>query len=273
MITTFGILTEATGQEHLTKNCSHVGMVHPTREHFVCYGCGLVMNTLLFYDDSHPNKNKQSKPYKPIHHFSERIAQWTATGPVISDQFFLEILRQHLSGVDFVDLVKWGPATFASVIKCIDKKYKVNYSCKKYHERWVWLRNYFNIEPPPYVPDELIKILQIRYIIVHRAFKAFTEEFFVFEGLYKKRKNIININYVMLNCLKQEKRPEYYKYFANIKGWKSNWSEIKLYWGAIKQVMIIRYESLCHIGNVVYEIRWDEPDITLEEINASQFYS
>lgn len=273
MTTTSGISTVVTGLELLTNSCNHVGKVFPTREHFVCHGCGLVMQTLLFYDDSHPNKNKQSKPYKPIHHFSERIAQWTGTGPLISDQFFLSILKKEINDADFLDLVHWGPSSFAEVIKKIDLKYKVNYSKQKFHERWIWLRHHFDIEPLPYVPDELQRALQIRYIIIHRAFLLFVAEYYVFEGLFKKRKNIININYVMLNCLKQEKQPQFYKYFSNIKGWKSNWPEIVLYWKAIKQVMIHKFHCLCHIGNMVYEIKWDEPDITLEEINASKFYT
>ncbi len=273
MITTSGISTVVTGRELSTKPCDHVNMVFPTREHFVCYGCGLVMETLLFHDDTHPNKNKQSKPYKPIHHFSERIAAWTANGPLITDSFFLAILGQQIEKEDFLELIKWGPSSFAEVIKKIDTKYKVNYSSKKYHERWIWLRNYYAIEYPPDVSDELIKALQLRYIIVHRAFKVFTEEIYVYEGLFKKRKNIININFVMLNCLKQENQPQFYKYFANIKGWKSNWLEIKFYWIAIKTIMIEKFNSLCHIGNMVYDIRWDQPDITIEEIKSSQFYT
>lgn len=270
--TTFGTLTVETGQELSIKNCAHKNSVFPTREHFVCIKCGLVMETLLFHDDIFGKKNK-SKAYQPIHYANERIAQWTGTGPVINDTFLMDRLKEEYDKSADPNKMFWGQNKFSKLIKNVDQIYAENFSAKKFHERWVWIRDQLGIETKPEYDEDLIAKLQLRYVVVHRAFLDFiSRKRFFFQGYFKKRRSIISINYVFLNLLKQEDRPEFYKYFAEIKGFKSNQTEIMAYWLCIKQIIIRDYQSKCYANNTWHLLTWDKPDITLEEIEASRIY-
>ena len=230
------------------------------------------MDTLLFHDDIFRKKIK-SKEYQPIHYANERIAQWTGTGPKITDRFLLDRIREYYEKSEDPQKMFWGQNKFAKLIKQIDQDYSVNYSSKKFHERWVWLRDYLGIESLPNVDDELIERLQLRYIIVHRAFMDLVgRRPFVFRGYFKIRRSIISVNYVLLNLLKQEGYEEHYKYFAEIKGFKSNMMEIIGYWMLIKKIISAEYKNRFYLKEAHYILDWKTPDITLEEIEASRIY-
>lgn len=273
--TTSGILTEETGPGPSTKPCDHIGWVFPTREHHVCHNCGEVINEVLLLSHIRPKK-KISKPYMAIHHYSERLAQFTGTGPEIEDEFLLERLREYLQrpGLD-PPKERFGPDSFSKAIKEIDETKCTDYSRKKYQERWVWLRHRLDIESLPNVPESLVEALRLRYEFVHWAFEYLLAHIDKFPpGMFRfKRSNVININFITLNSLKQEGYPKFYRFFSMVKGAKTNMNDLWTYWIAIKTIMKDKMKSAFRRNeHELYEIRWDKEDITEEEIKQSNFY-
>lgn len=275
-ITTSGISTEEIGPEpSIKEECDHKDSVYPTREHHVCHKCGEVMNEILLLSHVNPKK-KSSKPYCPSHHFSERMAQLTGTGPKVDDAFLMAKLRDAINRPDlFVPKEKLGPDGFSTLIKEIDAECFTDFHLKKYQERWIWLRHALDIEKLPNVSDELLHHLNIRYEMVHSAFRYLVSNFSKLpKGVFKnRRKNIININFVVLNCLKQENAQKLYRFFAMVKGEKTNMADLRSYWIAIKTIMTDIWKNKFYKSYTeIYDITWDKPDITDEEINESTFY-
>lgn len=273
-ITTSGTLTEETGPGPSTK-CTHEGSIITTREHHVCYNCGEVINEVLLLSHVRP-KAKISKPYRAIHHYSERLAQFTGTGPIIEDTFLIDRLKEYIERPD-LDPKKefFGPDSFSKALKEIDESKCTDYSKRKYQERWVWLRDRLGIEKLPNVPEELLENLKLRYEFVHYAFDyLLTRIDLLPKGVFRfVRSNIININFVTLNSLKQEGYPKYYRYFAMVKGMKTNMNDLWTYWIIIKTIMTEKMNNIYKRSPVeVYEIRWDKEDITEEEIKNNTFY-
>lgn len=218
---------------------------------------------------------KRSKAYKFKHHYSERLAALTCTGPEIKDKKFLQRLKETIEkkeGKMDTSKYQYGPAYFAKMIKIMENTYKQKnvYSRKKYHERFIWLRDYLGIEKKPQVDPQLITNLKARYEAAYKAFQLCKTDPRL-EPFMKRRKNIININYLTCMFLKQEKALDYIRYFSAIKGRKTNFAQLKKYWYAMK-----RWVSKCSIyvdeNHVIHELKWDEEDVTEKEIDERSFY-
>lgn len=229
-----------------------------TREAIVCPDCGLCLDGLMESD----NKKKiSSKPYLPKHHFNERMAAFTCTGPKIK-QTLLRKIKQNIQTYEKTFGVKkenWGPKTFAKIFNQLSGFEKINFSKNKFHERWIWIKKVLEISKSPDPPRDLVERLKDRYNIVYRAF-----EFVKFKcknntkGYVKHRENVININFIILNILKHEGvLQEYGSYFSEVKGLITNYSGLYRYWHLFSYI----------IRNVFEEEGWNEPVVTIEEIN------
>lgn len=270
----------ATGQGHSIKEvhyplvcdvCKKKTRVMMTREHLVCMECGLVLDSVSEMDNY---EKARSKPYFAIHHFSERLAAFNMTGPVIKDVKFLDRLKEVIQRNEATnpgEKLKGGPAFYSKMIKKVKGLFKHDYSKKKYHERFVFIRDYLGIEKHPTPPDSLLYRLRLRYEVCYRAFRAYQQNERFVGKFVKKRHNIININYLICQFLAQEKQTKYIKYFSFIKGYKTNKRDLERYWKLMKQYVsnIVEYrDDKQHIELLT----WDAPDITIEEINSHSFF-
>jgi hypothetical protein len=234
-----------------------------TREHWVCQQCGLVSGDIIYEVDNLPKR--RSKPYNPNHHFSERMAALLLIGPEIKDKLFLDRFEETIPECEqtLESRMFWGPGKFSQAIKKVDAKFQTEYAKKKYHERYIWMRKYYGIEDPPILDPELIRRLRIRY---RYAYMAFTIIKFDKRWRGKKRNNIININFIIINCLKQENALEFARFFSDVKGLKTNYQTLVDYW-----------KAMCYVVKKLYaknfpEIRWTLDYVNPEEIRKIKFY-
>lgn len=270
MTTTSGTLIEATGSEPSIKprlkgilQCPECDMqvnLIQTHEAIICSECGLELDGLSEKDYIH---KKHSSAYNFNHHFSERIAQWTATGPVVKQTFLIDRIKHHMEDLEktFGDKYHWGQYTFTKIFKFLDKKYYTKFASKKYSERWIYLKNVIGIETPPYPNNDLIYKLRERYRQVYTAFDYLKHSKKI-DGLVRNRKNIININFIFLNMLKQEdKLFEFGRYFSNVKG---DMKTLRRYWLAI--VVVIK--KIFKRKNY----KWNYDVVNVNEINKLKVY-
>lgn len=282
MTTTSGTSIVETGPEPSTKRPRAINIMQcpecdqrvnliQTREDIVCGNCGLVLDGLTEGDTC---QRKKSKPYEPNHHFSERMAAFRTNGPIIKDSIFLERLQETFDNDmnKYGDVAFWGPKIFTKIIKDIDLKFYTNYSAKKYHERWIWLRYYLKIENPPIPEKDLIDNLKLRYEAAYKAFR-YVKDHHLIDSLVKCRSNIININFLTMNLLKEEGMLDKYgRYFADIKGIKTNYKNIHRYWIAMKTVLQVLFPIFTTLKNERYQIEWKEDDLSLGEIKNYEIY-
>lgn len=242
--------------------CNTRTLLVQTREHIVCNDCGLVLDNLFENDNI---KKKHSKAYYYLHHFNERMAAFTGTGPEVKDNILLCRIRLYMKDLEekFGSNVKWGPQSFVKVIKYLDRKFFCNFSKHKYHERWIWMRHELGIEPLPTPSDTELHNMQARYMSVYEAFEYIKKNLQNENGLLKKRNNIININFIILNILKQQDLLHVYgKYFSHVKGLLTNHTNLIRYWKILSYIM----------RKVFNENFWDKEIITSEEIKEVSVY-
>ena len=251
--------------------CNANTKVAMTREHMVCTECGSVLDSIIDIDS---RVKPKSKPYAPVHHFSERLAAFNMTGPPIKDEKFLFRLEEVIKWNEEkspLEKYKGGPSYFTRMIKEIKRVFKKDYSKRKYHERFVFIRNHFGIEDHPKPSRGLLTRLRLRYQAIYRAFEKYKDNKKYTGRFIKKRNNIININYVTCQLLQQEGATEFVRFFSFIKGNKTNRRDIERYWKLMKSHVqnVVEYRD---DSKVLESFTWDEPDLSMEDIEKLSFY-
>lgn len=153
----------------------------------ICLDCGVVKSTggLGFNQNMILMKN-QSKNYKRVVHFQQRISQLMATDPELDDEVF-ERIREVLENVEKTYQI--GKKHFCRLFK----RMGIN---PKMASHWIQLRVRLGWEESiEFHPDFLLR-LKARYFCLDRAFDA---TLFIPTGTKRtsplQRKNIINLNF------------------------------------------------------------------------------
>lgn len=271
--------------------CKSVNRIQ-TREHMICGCCGLVFHDLFENEDFYHTKKQRSKPYCFAHHFSERMAAFSMDGPTIpmadGGKVLLEFLHEASMGFDceywprHKDIrqvtneeppEKWGPKTFTNLIKYYDSIEGTNFSKKKYHERWLWIRLQIGLHKDHSPPADLVSLLKMRYYAVYHSFEFLKRTSKAFRSI-NTRKNIININFIILQLLYQEDyHLEYGRYFGFIKGQKTNFNMLQNYWRLIKICLLAKYSEFYYppLG-ISVKLEWKKTDLTRPEIESLLYF-
>lgn len=175
----------------------------PCEGELVCSNCGLVQDQIfsdISYETSKPFLGKVSKKYDRSVHFRERTAAWNNTGPMIPDEDWMKI-EEAFYDLDHPKKHLLGKKLFNQI--CNEAGFKE----KKYGERWIQARLRLGLEPPDWQPPEpeLIKEMHQRFFLVNKAFQNTIHKDTDDQGVVPycfKRRNIINLNYIILQLLR-----------------------------------------------------------------------
>ena len=175
----------------------------------VCSECGIVITEKgLGFSEHEPIRQKYSKPYRPLVHFRQRLAQLTGKDPQIRSRVFNTLTRHLRSSVPVDEMEKIGKRRVSRALTQLKLP-------RRYSANWIQVRRRMNLDPEPPVltnEDFLWKRMNQRYWCLTEAFN---------ETLSKKthaqretlpptslkslsRKNIINVNYSFLQLLRLE---------------------------------------------------------------------
>lgn len=172
----------------------------------ICAECGAVASEkgLGFQEYILPTK-RRSKPYHPLVHFRQRLAQLTGKDPKIRAPVFRRI-RHYLRNIfDPKLLYTFGKRNLSRILTLLGLP-------RRYSANWIQVRRRLNLDPEPPIctnEDLLWRRMNMRYLCLTVAF---------IETLSKKegrtidlkraknlgRKNIINVNYSYLQLLRLE---------------------------------------------------------------------
>lgn len=174
----------------------------------ICGDCGLVSSEkgLGFQEYALPSK-RRSKPYHPIVHFRQRLAQLTGKDPQIRGPVFRRLTKalRKVYHQDAEGLDRMGKRNLSKILTQLKLP-------RRYSANWIQVRRRMNLdpEPPECTNEELLwRRMNQRYICLT---EAFVETLSKKEGRtvdVKKvknlgRKNIINVNYSFLQLLRLE---------------------------------------------------------------------
>lgn len=170
----------------------------------ICTMCGAVQkgNGLLWRDCTF-TRYKHSKPYQPIVHFRQRLAQLTGKDPFMRTKVFNQLTEHLRFTVSPEDIDKIGKKRVSKALTQLKLP-------RRYSANWIQIRRRMNLFPAPPEftnQDYLWKMMNQRYWCLSEAFKTTLckkEEWMTPVVKSLSRKNIPNVNYSFLQLLRLE---------------------------------------------------------------------
>lgn len=198
-------------EEPVCKECNDPDLIEDQHSgDLICTNCGIVqISKGLGFNCLVTQKTKFSKPYQPLVHFRQRLAQLTGKDPLINDEIW-EKLKTVIE-TRKLDDSRLGKKTISKLL--IELKLP-----RRLSANWIQVRSRLNLEPhPPEIddPETLWKRLNARYFCVTIAFQRTLKKLGPQESKGRNlfRKNIINVNYSFLQLLRQE-NPDFLEHFG-----------------------------------------------------------
>jgi len=180
------------------KSCKSSDLIYCSHEsETVCTNCGLVQD-IIYQDEISFQSTISSKKYNRIVHFRERTAAWENSGPIIPDEDF-ELIEDYYWSLKETNKHLLGRNLLSQICE------KVGLGQKKYGERWIHVRIRLGLQDDWTCPDvNLIKEMHIRFYLINMAFQYCIHISSTSSGIpiYAKRRNIIPLNYVILQLLR-----------------------------------------------------------------------
>jgi len=252
-------------------NCADCGkfdfIEDSTTGDVICSECGLVQSSkgLEFTENILVRAKNKSKPYQRVVHFRQRYAQLVGKDPWISEELFEEILLK-------IDELKiphesFGKKDFSKVLKELGRP-----ETKRLSANWIQVRRRMGLESPQdLLEDDLYKRLCSRYQCIDVVFqeKLWSETGEKGKEDQLERRNIINVNYLMVQMLRLEDEELFKiwgKFFPQLTSkkqpglnnarWKILTDELK---GRFKLFSIFRTEERIALN-------WEFKELTKEDI-------
>lgn len=263
----------------------------------ICSQCGLIQSAkgLGFSAFVQMRYNNKSKRYARVVHFRQRLAQMLLRDPLIEEPTWTELQRRILSD-PALDREHFGKKAFSQVLKemmpkenqrKLEKRKRKGKKpppnpYKRLSANWIQVRSRLNFgNLPPSLENEefYYERLCARYQCIDHVFqeKLWDEkgERRSEQGL--KRRNIINVNYIMVQLLRLESEELFQlwgKFFPQLTS-KRQPKINNLRWKILMEECAKRYSffAIPKTGEII-RLEWEFKELTLEEIGktCSFFY-
>jgi len=173
----------------------------------ICENCGVIQaDGGLGFSDKMFSNLKMSKMYQREVHFQQRIASLLSTDPALPESVIEEIGKEIELNLDKYKgtTETFGKVTFSQVLSKLHLDRRLS-------RHWIQIRKRLGYKPsvPPINGSTLSKI-KLRYQCISRAFsKCLYAPNHSSKQHHLQRKNILNLNYVMVQLLRLEDQQSY----------------------------------------------------------------